>query len=272
MAARASVKAASAASRRALQPSTLNQALIKDIRNRLAANANPVNAGPMQAYMKSSLPFYGITATLRRKLIRDAVEEFPCSNVDVLKATMESLWRSARYREEWYAAQELPRMGKHRKLPLLPLLTLYGEMISGTAWWDCCDDISGNVLPKLLQEHPTKLKPLLRQWAQGDDLWLRRAAILAQRRLKHALDSKLFYECIEFSLADERFNREFFITKGIGWALRDRSYNAPEEVTAYCEKNAHRMAPLTHREALKAMKRRAEKAEEAVDEEEDKSD
>lgn len=240
----------------AWSPGAANAALINGIRSRFGANRDAANAGPMQAYMKSTLPFYGINAPLRRRLTADAVREHPCGDVASLGATMEALWRGAQFREERYAAQEMARVGPHRKLPLLALLPLYEEMIVTGAWWDHCDDISGNALPALLNEALADVQGVIRRWARRDDLWLRRAAILSQRRLKGAADAALLYECIEASVSDARFAREFFIAKGVGWALRERSYTHPDEVRTYVQANAARLAKLTQREALKAINRR----------------
>jgi 3-methyladenine DNA glycosylase AlkD len=231
--------------------------LIDALRRRFAAHADPAAAAPMQAYMKSALPFYGIAAPLRRKLMAEAVREHPARDTPALADTMRTLWRRAKFREERYAAMELARVGPHKKLLTPALLPLYEEMIVTSAWWDCCDDISGAALAALLGRHPATVKPLLRRWARGDDLWLRRAAMLCQRRLEPAdgFDAKLLYDCIEPSLGDPRFKDEFFIRKGIGWALRERSYAAPDEVRAYCRANAARLSPLSRREALKALVR-----------------
>jgi 3-methyladenine DNA glycosylase AlkD len=71
----------------------------------------------------------------------------------------------------------------------------------------------------------------------------------------------LLYDCILPSIgpatAANPWPGEFFLRKGIGWALRQRSYDAPDEVQAFCTEYAGRLAPLTVREALKALKRRA---------------
>lgn len=230
--------------------------LIDDIRSRFAAHADPAQAGPMQAYMKSALPFHGIPAPLRRRLQADAVLAHPCPDTAALANAMRTLWREATHREEWYAAQELARTGAHRKLLTMAVLPVFEEMITASAWWDCCDEISGQSLPLLLQADRAGMHRVLRRWAKGDDLWLRRAAMLAQRGLKTGFDAKLLYDCIGPSLDDERFRREFFITKGIGWALRERSYDAPDEVRAWVQAHAARLAPLTVREALKALHRR----------------
>jgi 3-methyladenine DNA glycosylase AlkD len=177
---------------------------------------------------------------------------------------MRTLWRTAQYREERYAAMELGRVGAHARLFDLALLPVYEEMIVSGAWWDYCDDISGTALARLLREHPRTMKPVLRRWARGNDLWLRRAAILCQRRMKSAFDAVLFYDCILPSIGGGRFAQEFFIRKGIGWALRDRSYDAPDEVRAFLREYDAQLSPLTQREAMKAMARRASAASSTV--------
>lgn len=240
----------------------MDTGLIESVRQAFAAHADAARAGPMQAYMKSSLPFYGIAAPLRRQLTVAAARAHPAPDRAALLATMRALWRGPRHREERYAAMELPRSSAaHRKLVDLEMLPLLEEMIVEGAWWDYCDDISGNALPTLLERHPQEMKPVLRRWARGDKMWLRRAAMLCQRGLKPAaFDARLLYDCILPSIGSGRFAGEFFIRKGIGWALRERSYAAPEEVTAFCREYAADLSRLTKREALRVIAKRAGRA------------
>jgi 3-methyladenine DNA glycosylase AlkD len=237
----------------------IDEPLIAALRAAFVAHADAAQAAPMQAYMKSALPFYGIAAPLRRRLTSDAVKMHPAQDTAALVRTMRALWRGARFREERYAAVELPRLGRaHPKLVNLELLPLVEEMITTGAWWDLVDDISGNVLARLLERHPDEMKPRLRAWAKGNDLWLRRAALLCQRSLDAAqFDAVLLYDTILPSIGKGQFANEFFIRKGIGWALRERSYAAPEEVQAFCQEYAAQLSPLTVREALKVIYKRS---------------
>ena len=233
--------------------------LITTLRASFAAHASPTLAAPMQAYMKSAMPFYGIPAPLRRQLTAETVKAHPAAGTADLASTMLELWRTASHREERYAAVELPRLGRvHPKLVNLELLRVAQEMVTSGAWWDWVDDLSGNLLARLLERHPREIEPLLRQWARGDDLWLRRAAMLSQRSLDaEHFDAVLFYDCILPSIGPvAKFANEFFIRKGIGWALRERSYAAPAEVAAFCAEYARQLAPLTQREALKIIHKR----------------
>ena len=242
-------------------PARPGLAMIEALRGGFAAHADPARAVPMQAYMKSALPFYGIAAPLRRKLTVAAATAHPAPDTGALASAMLMLWREARYREERYAAVELPRSGRaHRKLLSLELLPVVEQMITGGAWWDYCDDISGNTLATLLARHPQEMKPLLRRWARGGDIWLRRAAMLCQRGLgPEMFDARLLYDTILPSIGQGQFADQFFIRKGIGWALRERSYAAPDEVVAFCQEYASQLSPLTRREAMKVITRRAAK-------------
>jgi 3-methyladenine DNA glycosylase AlkD len=227
----------------------------------LQAQADPARAGPMQAYMKSAMPFLGVVAPLRRQVVAQAAKGLHCEDVASLARTVLHLWLTATHREQRYAALDLLRLPAHRKLiSLLLLLPAVQEMLRTGPWWDFNDEISGQVLPLLLQRHPAEMKPQLRQWARGDDLWFRRAAMLAQRALKQDFDAVLFYDCILPTLGDPRFEREFFIKKGMGWALRERAYAAPDEVRAFCHEYAPQLSALTRREALRVIDSRTSSA------------
>lgn len=226
------------------------------LRRALRAVAQPARAPAMQAYMKSTMPFLGIDAPLRRRTVAATVQGHECDSSTALARELLTLWREATHREERYAALDLLRLPRHRKhidTTLLPALT---ELLLTDPWWDFNDELSGQALPLLLQREPAVMKPLLRQWANSEDLWLRRAAMLTQRGAGAACDAVLLYDCIMPSLAPSPLAREFFIRKGMGWALRQRAYTAPEEVRAFCAEYAARLSPLTLREALKVLRRR----------------
>ena len=69
----------------------------------------------------------------------------------------------------------------------------------------------------------------VRDWSTDDDLWLRRLAIIAQLGRLADLDRDLLADVIEQNADD----REFFIRKASGWALRDAARTDPEWVRAF---------------------------------------
>jgi 3-methyladenine DNA glycosylase AlkD len=183
--------------------------------------------------MRSEEPFLGV----RLPEVRRIVAVVPAGE---RRATAEALWDGATHREERYAAIALLERGR-RALTAddLPLLE---RLIAEGAWWDLVDPVAklvGLLLPGI--------EPELLRWARADDMWRRRAAIICQRSRREATDLDLLRGCIEPSLAD----REFFLRKAIGWALRSYAYTDPLWVDGYVRELGNRLSPLSRREATK---------------------
>jgi 3-methyladenine DNA glycosylase AlkD len=152
-----------------------------------------------------------------------------------------TLWREATYREERYLALPLLQDRRYRAYRTLAALPIYEELIVTGAWWDFVDEVSAGPLGELLPD----VAPALRVWSTDEVMWKRRASIIAQVRRKGDTDFALLTDCIE----PNRGDKEFFIRKAIGWALRAYAWVEPDVVIAYCD--THELSPLSRREALK---------------------
>jgi len=221
--------------------------LIRALKKSLRAAADPVKAPAMQAYMKSSMPYLGVQAPQLRRAIREVFAAHQLASFEEWRDAVLELWRTARYREERYAAIELAGYSRYRQFRSMDALPMYEEMITSGAWWDFVDAIATHQLGELLRKHPAEMSAILRQWAAGEDIWKRRSAILAQISFKGDTDLKLLYDCIEPSLGAS----EFFLRKGIGWALRQYAWTDPAEVIRFVRRHEARLSPLSKREALK---------------------
>lgn len=194
----------------------------------------------MAAYMKSTMPFRGVTRPQVRKIARALAKANPAD----LKARVEDireLWDHASFREERYAAQDLlalaPAKGR------LELLDLHEHIARTGAWWDYTDEQAHRVA-ETLNAHPS-VAEAMRRWSVDESFWVRRLAIIGQLGRRGETDRSLLAEAIEPNLEDS----EFFIRKAIGWALRDFARQDPEWVRSYVEANP--LSPLSRREALK---------------------
>lgn len=225
----------------------ISRKFLTALKTQLSEAADPTAAPQMQRYMKSTLPFYGIKAPALRRICRDTFTAYPLTSYQQWYDTTLALWRGAKYREERYCAIELCNSRLYRDYQTLETLPLYEEIIVSGAWWDLVDGLAPYRLGHLLRQYPKTMKPLLKQWAKDDNMWKRRAAILAQLRFKDATDPKLLYACIKPSLGSD----EFFLQKAIGWALRDYAWHDPVEVQRYVTANRDKLSPLSQREALK---------------------
>jgi len=230
-----------------------SQILITALGHELRRRADPSKAPAMQAYMKSSMPYHGVPTQPLREIQRQVFAAHPLSDFETWRDTALALWRGARFREERYCAIGLTGFKAYERLQTLATLPMYEEMIVTGAWWDYVDGIASDRLGPLLRRHPAAMKRRMRQWSRCDNLWKRRAAILCQLTFKGDTDLELLYECIRPNLAD----REFFMRKAIGWALRQYAWTDPAEIVRYVRAHAAELSPLSRREALKNVRRGA---------------
>ena len=225
-------------------PALCHSDLITQIRQLLAATGDPERARQQQRYMKSELPYYGVTLTQLRPLLRPLLKSWSPTREE-WEATIKVMYDEATHREERYAALAMARHGRRWLDP--DALPLARHLIVQGAWWDLVDEASQHVLGPIVAAYPETLAPVIRQGAHDDDLWVRRSAVLCQLGRKEATDPTLLAEVIEANLADE----SFWLRKAIGWALRQYARTDPDWVRAQVGEWGERLSPLSRREALK---------------------
>lgn len=213
----------------------------------LTAAADPLRAPAMQAYMKSAMPYLGVSAVPLRAVCKRVFAGLAYPEAEKWHAHVLAIWRGARFREQRYAAIELTGIRVARQFQLIDALPMYEEMIVTGAWWDYVDAIATQRLWAILQNDPAPMQQAMRDWAHSPDMWKRRGAILCQIHAKAGTDLELLHACIEPSLD----SREFFLRKAIGWALRHYARTDPVAVRRYVSMHKGRLSVLSKREALK---------------------
>jgi 3-methyladenine DNA glycosylase AlkD len=219
------------------------------VRSELARHADPVRAVGQQRYMKSALPYRGLTTPQLRSVLRPVLDDegHRMSSPSEWEATIRVLWDEAAYREEWYAAIVLARHRAYRRWVGSESMPLWRHLIVTGGWWDVVDDVATHLVRDVRLGAPEVEGLRLREWAESDDLWLRRSAIVCQVGLRTGVDRGLLVDTIEPNLAD----RDFFIRKAIGWALRDHARVAPDWVRTYVDQHGARLSGLSRREAMR---------------------
>lgn len=224
----------------------MTHALVDAVRRALAEHADPAKAPDMQRYMKSAMPFRGVQKPLRQRLTRELFTAHPIPDVDTWETVVRELWHGAEYREERYVAVDLTADRRYLQWQTPERLRLYEELIASGAWWDYVDEIAIRRIGPILRTHPAELTTVVQHWAADRDRWKRRTAVICQVSAKSATDTVLLEQCITANLSDP----DFFLRKGIGWALRDYARTDPAWVRTFV--GAHPdLSPLSRREALK---------------------
>jgi 3-methyladenine DNA glycosylase AlkD len=223
--------------------------LVDTVRAELARHADPERAEGQQRYMKSALPYRGLTSPQLTGVLRPILADpgFRMVDREMWESTIRTLWDEVAYREEWYAAIALARYRAYRPWLDSESMALWRHLVVTGAWWDVVDEVATHVVREVLESAPAVEGLRLREWALDEHLWLRRTAIICQVGRKDRLDQDLLTHAIEPNLAD----RDFFIRKAIGWALRDHARVAPDWVRAFVSAHDGELSGLSRREATR---------------------
>lgn len=223
--------------------------MVQQLTHAMQQAADPTKAGPMQAYMKTAQPFYGVQAGPRQKLFKTIARQFKQISREAYGQIIDELWRG-HYREDQYQAIEVAQYYKtyHTK----ESWPIYEGMIRTATNWDTLDGLASWLIGPLILRH-RELENELVKWSVDDNMWVRRASLLAHLHHKQQTNTHLLSELI-LRLAHEQ---EFFIRKAIGWVLRDYSYTDPAWVESFVTQHSDKLSGLSKREALKVINKRS---------------
>jgi len=207
--------------------------------------ADASKAEPMKAYLLDQFEFLGLPAPVRRKAVKD-IGKVQWQSADDLLAAAELLWQKPQ-REYRYTAVDLLR--KHSALLNVNDLPALQALLLRDPWWETVDGLSAviaDVMHAAVQQKPNAAVAM-DVWLKHPSHWVRRSAMLHQLGWRLDTDTtRLFGYATQ--LADEK---EFFIRKAIGWALRDYARWNPQAVTDFLVQQRTTLSGLTVREAAK---------------------
>jgi 3-methyladenine DNA glycosylase AlkD len=219
---------------------------VEALQSAFGAAADPELAAPMRAYMRDRFPFLGIQSVARRRLTSGVLHGARRPAEPDLLATAQACW-ALREREYQYFACDY--LIKHVRVLSPAALPVLRSLITTKSWWDTVDALASNVVGPLVTAHPALVSTMDEWAAPGTDLWLVRTAILHQLKYRTRTDrNRLFDYCERWSAEPD-----FFIRKGIGWALREYAKTEPAAVRSFVDAHPG-LSPLSAREALKNLR------------------
>jgi 3-methyladenine DNA glycosylase AlkD len=218
---------------------------VSAVEHALIPFADKAKAQGMKAYLLNQFEFLGLAAPVRRAAVK-AIGKVKWQSAADLFAAAELLWQKPE-REYRYTAIDLLRQHSGQlsvnDLPALQALLLR------ESWWETVDGLSAviaEVMHAAVQQKPNAAVTM-DAWLKHPSHWVRRSAMLHQLGWRLDTDTtRLFGYATQ--LADEK---EFFIRKAIGWALRDYARWNPQAVTEFLVQHREHLSGLTVREAAK---------------------
>ncbi|NUO52784.1 MAG: DNA alkylation repair protein [Polyangiaceae bacterium] len=213
--------------------------------DRFRAEGDAEKADYMKAYMKSELGFFGIDQKSPRAASVDFAKAQAATEIDQLLEALDALIASKHIEVRSAAIGVAERRRKDLGVAHLERLM---DWVRTTACWAHVDWIATKLVGIVLAKNPKELARIQR-WGKDEHMWVRRTAIICQLDELRAGRGD-FDRLVKVSvpLLDEK---EFFIKKAIGWAMRDVSKKRPELVRSFLAEHGERASGLTRREASK---------------------
>lgn len=206
--------------------------------------ALPENAEPMSRYMQNKFPFFGIKSPERKEVLRLFLKG--AGRPPDYRTVVREMWDLPE-REWQYNAIAIGVRCKNEWQE--NDWELFEHCILNKSWWDSVDAISTEWVATFFDRYPHQKQVVTERWLASEDLWLRRTIIIFQRQKKEKTDVELLIRSIVTNLD----STDFFIQKGIGWALRSYAAVNPAFVADFVATNP--LKPLSKREALKGVNR-----------------
>lgn len=220
--------------------------VVDGLRRALEGAADPERAARASTYLRHQFAFFGVPTPERRRLARVVLADLPAPDEAALAALARALWAQPE-RELQYVACDLLR--RHVAVASAGFIDVVHDLVTTKAWWDTVDDLAAHTAGPLVRAHP-ELVATMDRWVDSEDMWVARTAILHQLAYKEATDpDRLFRYCHR-----RAGDREFFLRKAIGWALRSYAAVAPDAVERFVAQTPQ-LSPLSVREATRGVVR-----------------
>jgi 3-methyladenine DNA glycosylase AlkD len=215
---------------------------VESLNKMFREKANQEYAEQMSRYLRNHFPFLGIKTPERREIEKEFFKQTGVLKEPFNEAFVLALWRQPEREFQLAAVDYIVHLLKKLEKEHIHLME---NLITTKSWWDTVDTLAQKPVGTIIAKHPELITELVEKWVVSEDLWLRRTAIIFQLKYKAETDEELLYRYIKLN-SD---SKEFFIQKGIGWALREYSKTNPESVRRFIE--ANQLAPLSVREGSK---------------------
>jgi 3-methyladenine DNA glycosylase AlkD len=208
--------------------------------------ANSSDAVFMKKYMLNQFEYFGIRAPKQKEIRRHFFKTYGLPDPAEVPALVKELWQLPEREYQYFAIDLSENLLKKMRKQAIEIIEF---MVVKKPWWDTVDWIASHHGGTYFKIFPEKIPERTAAWMDSGNMWLQRTALLFQLKYKQQTDEALMFSYI-LRLKD---SKEFFIRKAIGWALREYSKVAPENVISFVESTE--LSGLSRREALKVIER-----------------
>jgi len=222
--------------------------LVSALRKELTKYADLETSEGAAAYMRNQFEFLGIKTPLRRELAKDLTNKSKDLTERELIELCKELWAQPEREFQYIGCDLLAKNAKRLSPSYLKRDAPW--FIKNKSWWDTVDSVRKSI--EVVVSMNPDLKSEMEKWIVSNNIWIVRSALIHQLTLGSKTDAKLLFKFCEIQAQE----KEFFIAKGLGWALRSYSYVDPQAVKRFVNDHPE-LTPLAKREGLKAINRKS---------------
>lgn len=208
---------------------------------------DPIRADGQAWYMKHHFMFFGLKAPEWMALAKEWYKEHGVPPVGLILDDLVLMCYADDHREmQYFALETLQKRLKEQPEKYIEHLEY---CITTKSWWDTVDWLAKLVGMHFLR-YPHLIKPVTERWMASGNFWLQRVCIIFQLAYKDKTDTDLMFKYI----LEVAHDKEFFLRKGAGWALRQHTRTDSEVVKQFVKEHGSKLSPLTKKEALRLLK------------------
>jgi 3-methyladenine DNA glycosylase AlkD len=155
----------------------------------------------------------------------------------------DDLWRNTN--DFWVRLHAFFFLERHLKkenelLEMWPVIVSWQDRVDD---WGLCDALA-KIYTKILVAAPGQVYPQLQQWNRDENLWKRRQSVVSLLYYSRTKKQHLSFNDIEQLISPLLSDKEYYVQKGVGWALRELRNVYPPETLTWLKTHIKQISPI----------------------------
>jgi len=167
-------------------------------------------------------------------------------------AAWDHIWRTTG--DFWVRAHAIFFLERHIKKTgtlkqMWPVVMKWQDDVAG---WPLCDALA-KIYTKILVVAPAKVFAVLKKWNKEDDLWKRRQSVVSLLYYSRTKKDHLPFGKMEPLITSLLKDKEYYVQKGVGWALRELHTVYPKQTLSYLTNHIKSVSSIAFTIAIEKM-------------------
>lgn len=201
-----------------------------------ALGIDQAHRNKLQKYIGTKFLTYGLTSKVQNEICKNGFSFYSNNNEDTFKLFDAVFHHSPSFEGKQMAFLYLEK--NYKKISHSLQLELLPHWVVCIDNWALSDNLS-KYLTRLLEMTETKkdFLEIIRNWNASDNLWERRQSLICLHYYSRTKNEFVEYKVSEKLIQNLLLDKEYFVQKAVGWALRESFNIYPELTFKFIDKN-----------------------------------